>query len=476
VQSERAPAVGQLLVGPRGTYQVEAEHGRGGFGVTYRGLRVAADGAPVIIKFLPLHARGSAAGTPGERWKAVELFEREAAALRALAHPGIPRWIDDLPLADDSTGLSGFALVMELVPGPTLREAMRAGGLSADQSLAWLGDILAVLDHIHRRAPPLVHRDVNPKNIVLRPGGPAALVDFGSVQAALRSAEGIATTSAGTFGYAPMEQFLGQASPRSDLYGLGMTFVAAASGREPEALPLRGIKVDVPAVLGGAFEPRLVRLIDGLVEPDPRARVGSAAEALSLLRAVTAVEAARVVVPAANRPRPALTPQPERPWLERLERRLMRDGFVVSRGGEVGHTRLVFHAHLAGDWLGGDEVHIHAADEAAVEGADEDGSLSPIAAALFVQAVAAVHPPAGGWRRMLGRPPIVVPLIAGPLAQGRRIEAQVVESLREPDGIVVVPALAATGANTRVDVITPRSLLGDDPRGVILRVRRALTP
>ena len=125
-----------------------------------------------------------------------------------------------------------------------------------------------MLAFIHRRAPPLIHRDVNPKNIIVRPDGRAALVDFGSVQAALRSAGQAGTmTAAGTFGYAPMEQFLGQASPRSDLYGLGMTALAVCSGREPEQLPLHGIAVDVTAVIA---EPRLARWLAGVVAPDPR--------------------------------------------------------------------------------------------------------------------------------------------------------------------------------------------------------------
>ncbi|HEY0709895.1 MAG TPA: hypothetical protein VGG33_23985, partial [Polyangia bacterium] len=106
--------VDEVLVGARGRYQIEAEHGRGGFGVTYRGRR-ETDGQPVIVKLLRV------AGLPG--WKAVELFEREAAVLRGLSHPGIPAFIDDVSVGDTGSP-TGFGLVMEWIPGRTLRAAM----------------------------------------------------------------------------------------------------------------------------------------------------------------------------------------------------------------------------------------------------------------------------------------------------------------------------------------------------------------
>ena len=282
---------GDILEGPRGRYRIEALHGGGASGLTHRAERIE-DGRPVIVKSLRL------AGLPG--WKALELFEREAAVLRALSHPSIPAWIDDFRLGDPDVP-AGFALVMELVPGPTLRAAMRSGGLGRDEMLAWLADLLEVLGYIHGRAPPLIHRDVNPKNIVLRPGGPAALVDLGSVQAALRSPDGGAPTSTGTFGYTPLEQFMGQACPASDLYGAGMSYLAAATGREPEQMPLRGIKVDVGKLL--TDDPRLIRLLESLADPDPRSRPRTAAEALTLL---APLHPRPTPTPAA--PRPAPTP------------------------------------------------------------------------------------------------------------------------------------------------------------------------
>jgi len=446
--------IGTVLAGPRGQYRLLEEIGRGGFGVTYRGERVD-QAAPVVLKLLPLR------GLPG--WKAVELFEREAAALHALAHPSIPAWVDDFVLGG-AEAPRGFVLVMELVPGRTLREIMRAAGMQRAALLDVAGDVLEVLDHIHQRTPPLIHRDVNPKNIVVRPDGRAVLVDFGSVQAALRGPAQNGQTAAGTFGYAPMEQFLGQATPQSDLYGLGMTLLAAMAGKEPEELPLQGIAVDVAAVVGGASgDARLVRLLQEMVEPDPRRRLASAADALARLRTLRRLESGGSQVSSA----PAVDA------LERLARRLGARGFAVERGGALGQLNLAWRARHDGRGIPGGPVEVIATSDQALGAGD--GPLQPIPAALFAQAVAAVEIDAAGglWGWLDGKP-LAVPLIGCQQEVDRRTRERLLHSLRENDRTVVIPALLS--ADGAIEVMTPRALLAGDPQGHLDRVRRVLAP
>jgi hypothetical protein len=462
-----AAAPDQVIQGPRGRYRILSEHGRGGFGVTYRGER-EADGQPVIVKMLHL------AGLPG--WKGFELFEREAAALRALRHPNVPAWIDDIVFGQEGSAESrngtGFALVMELIPGRNLRDTVRGGGLSPEQMCAWLRDVLEVLAFIHGRSPPLIHRDVNPKNIILRPDGSAALVDFGSVQAALRSADTVASTSAGTFGYAPLEQFIGQATPVSDLYSVGMTFLAASAGREPNQLPFQGLKADVRQVL--REPPHIVRLIEAMVEPDPRFRLASAATALELLAGrPTSAAVARVdsghhdVIPAA--------PGVGGDYLARLSDKLMDVGFDLASGGEVGRSPLAFAAHRPPTGLNGLEIHIYAARAELVVGAGGTRALPPVPAALFVEAAAALHAqrPPGFWRRLLGQQQLVVPLFVCGAGVGPRTRGHIAGAVPGSGTLTVVPAIVDL-LGEGFELITPPSLLGGDPGGLLETIRRLL--
>ncbi|MFO0668882.1 MAG: serine/threonine-protein kinase [Polyangiaceae bacterium] len=227
----------ETLHGPRGAYRIEGVRGRGGFGTTYIATREGS-AERVLVKELSL-ARA-------ESWKAVELFEREAAVLARLSHPGIPRFIDSF-VFDDAGTMRAF-LVQELVEGPTLAERVRTGGvLSPAEATRLLMSLSEILETLHGHDPPIVHRDVTPSNIVLGADGRTRLVDFGAAQdRAPKTAGG--STMVGTAGYIPMEQLMGQARPASDIYALGMTIVFALTGREPATLPIDeaggGVKLD----------------------------------------------------------------------------------------------------------------------------------------------------------------------------------------------------------------------------------------
>jgi serine/threonine protein kinase len=250
-------------------YNIIEERGQGGFGITYRAKR-ARDDHEVIVKTLRIERM--------KEWKSFELFEREANVMRSLSHPNIPAYVDYF--TEESTGL--VAIVQEYIEGQDLRQRMKSGPrLTEPEMLSWLSQVLDVLIYLHQLSPPVIHRDISPKNILLRPDGKAYLIDFGAVQAAVLSASTLASTSAGTFGYAPLEQFMGRAFPQSDLYGLAMTYLAVSTGKEPEEFPLQGIKVDIRAL--GRFDARLQLLLEAMTEPDPGKRLGDAREALERL-------------------------------------------------------------------------------------------------------------------------------------------------------------------------------------------------
>ena len=183
-----------------GRYRVESVLGRGALGVTFAVRDERADGGEGgeggegLEQQLALKAtrlRGRAAGG----WKAFDLAEREAAALRSLSgHPNIPRFerFFDVDRPDDRVRCLVQGRVRD---GRALSAIVASGQRASPEDVARLArDILSALAHLASRSPPVTHRDVKPDNIVLEGGewgGRAFLVDFSGVAAAaLAASEG----------------------------------------------------------------------------------------------------------------------------------------------------------------------------------------------------------------------------------------------------------------------------------------------
>ena len=213
-------------------------------------------------------------------WKDVELAEREARTLASLDHPRLPKYIEHFE--EDGA----LYLVMEKIEGESLASLRsRKQTLGVAEVTRMLEDIADALRYLHGRAPFIVHRDIKPGNVIRRPDGSYALVDFGAVRDWLKPAGG--STVVGTFGYMAPEQFQGRASPKSDVYGLGATAVAMLTGCEPEELPHEGLASTSHARCRRETSPGLVRALSAMLQPDPDRRVDSVDDALAFLRAKT---------------------------------------------------------------------------------------------------------------------------------------------------------------------------------------------
>lgn len=216
-------------------------------------------------------------------WKDVELAEREARTLSSLDHRRLPRYFEHFE--EDGA----LYLVMEKIEGESLA-SLRKGGkggkggraMSVAEVTRMLEDIADALRYLHGRAPPVVHRDIKPGNIIRRPDGSFALVDFGAVRDRLRPAGG--STVVGTFGFMAPEQFQGRASAASDVYGLGATAITMLTGVEPEDLPHEGLGIDVARALPKGTPAPLARALTAMLAPDPDRRLASVDDALAILR------------------------------------------------------------------------------------------------------------------------------------------------------------------------------------------------
>ncbi len=255
-----------------GRYRPTRVLGQGTFARTLACVDLQQDERPVAVKQLRVQGAGD--------WKPVELFEREARVLATLRHQGVPEIYRHFEGQDDEGKLALY-LVMELIEGPSLRDELRAGRTFDDLETTDLAlALLEVLEYLHERRPPVFHRDIKPSNIVLRPSGAPALVDFGGVGQGGRPIQGGSTVS-GTFGYMPPEQLLGQVSPASDLYALGVTLLHLLTGREPTELSFETGRLTLPPEID--VRPSLRRTIDTLLAPAPRDRPATARAARRLL-------------------------------------------------------------------------------------------------------------------------------------------------------------------------------------------------
>ena len=152
-------------------------------------------------------------------------FQREAQLGASLNHPNI------VSIFDVETDPENVLIVMEYVPGGTLKDALARGPLPRDAAFKVLRGVAAALDYAHEHH--VVHRDIKPANILLDGGGRAKLADLGIATAA--EVTSITSTGAvlGTAAYMPPERLDGQPGGKeADIYGLATVAYETLTGQK----------------------------------------------------------------------------------------------------------------------------------------------------------------------------------------------------------------------------------------------------
>ena len=250
----------------------------GGMGFIYRVTGPDA-GFPLIMKVPRLGHGQPTEGVVG--------FEVEQMMLSAITSPYVPRFVAAGDLAETPY------LVTEWIEGESLESAVGRAPLPTDE-VARIGAAVAdAIESLHRQ--DVIHLDIKPGNVLIRPDGRAVLIDFGLARHArlpdLMAEE--MRRAVGTPQYISPEQVLGvRTDPRSDLFALGVVLYELATGRLPFGSPqtVSGLRDRLwldprpPRMLVPAIPPWLQEVILRLIEPRPDQRYPSAAQVAFDLR------------------------------------------------------------------------------------------------------------------------------------------------------------------------------------------------
>jgi eukaryotic-like serine/threonine-protein kinase len=282
---------GHSLVGQTiGHYKIFKLISTGGMGEVYLATDIVA-GRKAALKLLPLRFTGDAAR--------LKRFQQEAHAVVALNHPNI------LTVYEIGEDHSIHYIASELIEGETLRQRLMRGRMQLSEGVDIAIQVASALAVAHEAA--IVHRDIKPDNIMLRPDGYVKVLDFGIAKLA-ESAFAEATADGagsmtlaetnlgsilGTVRYMSPEQACGgQVDKSTDIWSLGVVLYEMITGHVPftgdtprevmssilekEPLPLTSYVAHIPA--------ELHQIISKTLRKDREERYHSARELLEALK------------------------------------------------------------------------------------------------------------------------------------------------------------------------------------------------
>ena len=178
-------------------------------------------------------------------------IQRKFELLKNHSHPNLPQYYELF----EAEG-SGY-LVMEFIIGQSLQEmvARQAIPLAEVQTLAYAQQICEVLGYLHEQNPPIIHGDLKPANLRLSADGKVKLVDLGLMKPNSHLQDQKVRERSAL--YRDLEQWSGNANPRSDIYSLGATLYFLLTGVEPIPASERLVATSDPLLSPASLNPKL---------------------------------------------------------------------------------------------------------------------------------------------------------------------------------------------------------------------------
>src|SRR3954453_6517332 len=245
-----------------GRYRLDERIAAGGMGDVWRGTDEVL-GRTVAVKIL----LPALLDEPGF----AERFRGEARTMATLNHPGV------VDVYDYGSDQHVAFLVMEYVEGDALSRTLgRVGRLTPARTMALVAQAAEALHAAHEIG--VVHRDVKPGNLLVRPNGTLVLTDLGIARSAGAAQLTAAGSVLGTASYISPEQAMGEQATRlSDIYALGVVAYQCLAGRRPFEgenpleIAMRHVR-EVPPPLPPDIPPSVGGIVDRAMAKDPAAR------------------------------------------------------------------------------------------------------------------------------------------------------------------------------------------------------------
>ncbi|WP_018809038.1 serine/threonine-protein kinase [Salinispora arenicola] len=212
-----------------------------------------------------------------------ERFRGEARTMATINHPGV------VDIYDFGSDQQIAFLVMEYVEGDALSSTLkRVGRLTPARTMALVAQAADALHAAHLEG--IVHRDVKPGNLLVRPNGTLVLTDFGIARSDLVAQLTAAGSVLGTASYISPEQATGAvATPVSDVYALGVVAYQCLSGRRPFEgdnpleIAMQHVR-ETPRSLPADIPPQVRVVVERAMAKDPADRWQSAAALAGVTR------------------------------------------------------------------------------------------------------------------------------------------------------------------------------------------------
>jgi serine/threonine protein kinase len=243
-------------------YEKVERLGIGSFGEVWKVKDVKKDPPEIFVAKIPLHKNLNAK------------FEKEARILRHLAgHEGVPRIFEMIDVMNKK------ALIQEFIVGKTLYEVIERDieEKEVESVVIQLTDVVA---HAHDLS--VIHRDIKPGNIMVRPNGTIKLLDFGAAKE-LKEKEMSATVT-GSRPYMAPEQIMGKSQRSSDVWAIGVVMYVLYTGMFPFYHEVEKVLMDIilrippspPTKFNKALHQEVERIIMKCLEKEPLKRYPNA--------------------------------------------------------------------------------------------------------------------------------------------------------------------------------------------------------